>query len=146
VVGCENHAHGAQYQIEVGIGARQVLGVALEERHRKMLGGGLFPALFEQLRGIVDTGRLREPPRGRDRRVALPARDVKNPKPRTDVGGLDQQLGDDLQVIADAGVVAGLPAGALVVGDCREIATVVVITFSFRRRRRHTSEGNTGSV
>jgi hypothetical protein len=113
----EHHADGAQCDVERARRERQVLGVTLDELDVEVLGRRARPALLQQVGRVVDARRVGEPQRGRDRGVALPAGHVENPLSGVHVDVLDEAFGDDLQGVADAGVVAGLPTDALLLLD-----------------------------
>ena len=133
VVGREHHADGAQHDVERSCrGPGAASASPSTNVDVQVLGRGPLASLLEQVRRVVDAGRVREPAGGGERRVALPARDVEHALTRAYVGRLDELLGDDLQRVADARVVAGLPArraGPALIASKSVVEAVVVVMF-----------------
>ena len=109
LVGREHDAEHRDDRVEVGGFNRQILGVAFDEHDVETFGGRAFPRVDEQLRHVVDADDARATTGCRNRGVAAAACDVEHLPAGTQVRRFCEVLGDEMDAVADGGVVAARP-------------------------------------
>ncbi len=128
LIGREHHPEGRDDDVEAAVVERQGLGVGLLEGNGKPLGLRPFAGPLQQRRHIVGRDDVAPAPRGGQRNVAVPGRDVEHALPGPQVEGFAQLLADDLEGGAHHRVVAGGPGPVLtgleggVIGSRRDSA------------------------
>ena len=122
VVGREHRPENRHDRVERVIRERERLGVAFDELDREAFGLGTHARSVEQRRNVVDADNVAADPRGRDRPVAGPRRDVEHAPAGLEVGGVDETLRDERHPGPDHGEVAARPGLLLLLLDRREIA------------------------
>ena len=117
VVGREHDADHGDDGVKGRVLERQRFGVALDEAHRQLLGGGALAPALQQRRDVVERHDVAEHARRGQRGVAAASGDVEHARSGAQVGGVAEVLGDDRDERADGGVVAAGPGRLLLALD-----------------------------
>src|SRR2546423_3725116 len=105
MVGREDRAERGRDRVKLGIGVRELLGIALVEPDRQPLGSRRATRLLELVGGDVDADDVGAGARGTERDATGSARDVEHP-----VAGLNRERGDDAVVNRREGLCDALVA------------------------------------
>jgi hypothetical protein len=89
MVGREHRAEGAEYRVELAVGERQGLGVALDEVDGQALSTSPLAAALEQCRDVVAARHVTAEPRRGERGVATAGCHIEDPPSRVQVGRVD---------------------------------------------------------
>ena len=110
----EHRAEGRQHRVEALVGKRQGFDIPVDEPHAHRLGFDSLAAAAGRGRGrMVRRGDVAPAARGGERRLKIAGRHVEDTCVLAQIHGFAELLADQLQRVADDGIIAARPGRPL---------------------------------